>query len=62
MSEQPVVRLDPDALKTERHDVDLGTEAEAQGHDHVDREPGRAPDAGSAPLTQPTSGATPPAR
>ncbi len=62
MSDQPVLRLNPDALKTERHDVDLGSEAENDGHSHVGREPGKAPGDNAKELSQPTSGAIPPAR
>jgi hypothetical protein len=62
MSDQPVPRLNPDALKTERHDADLGTEAENDEHNHVGREPGRAPSDNAKELSQPTSGAIPPAR
>jgi hypothetical protein len=40
--ERPLPKLNPEALKRERHDVDLGAETES-GHDHVGHGPGRAP-------------------
>jgi hypothetical protein len=60
MSEQPMPRLNPDALKNERHDADLGTEAENEGHDLIGREPGRAPEDAKDDVVP--TGATPPAR
>lgn len=60
MSDQPIPKLDPDALKKERHDVYLGSDVET-GHDHIGQEPNVVHDGGS-PITQPTGGATPPAR
>jgi hypothetical protein len=60
MSNQPP-RLDPERLKSERHDVDLGTDQETE-HDHVGREAGRAPAEDTDLLKQPTSGISPPAR
>jgi hypothetical protein len=58
MSTRPVPKLDPERLKKERRDVDLGNE-ETQ-HDDINREAGKAdPD---APLRRPTTGMTPPPR
>ena len=62
MNDEPIVRLDPERLKRERGEVDLGAPEET-GHDHVDREAGAAPrDRLYDPTSQPTAGATPPAR
>ena len=61
MDDRPRPSLDPDRLKEERHDVDLGTEEEAAGHDHLTRQPGHAPDDTDA-SANPTSGPIPPAR
>ena len=62
MSDTPIPRLDPDALKHERHDPDLGSEADSAEFDRV----ARGDDAMSVPQTnnppEPTAGATPPAR
>jgi hypothetical protein len=62
MENEPTVRLDPDRLKRERADVDLGADHETDHH-HLDREPGHGP-RGEADdsLAQPSAGATPPAR
>ena len=62
MDNQPLPRLNPEALKEERHSVDLGTESEADGHDHVARAPGRPPKKHDEELRQPISGVSPPAR
>jgi hypothetical protein len=59
MDEQPKIRLDPERLKTERHDVDLGEEE--TGHDHLGRDAGRPPQKGDH-LAQPIAGSSPPAR
>jgi hypothetical protein len=60
MSEHSIGRLDPERLKEERHNVDFGT-IEETGHDHLDREPGKAPKDDQS-LREPTSGPIPPAR
>ena len=61
--ERPIPKLDPDKLKSERHDVDLGDEEQARGHDAVHRQAGRP--AGERdtdkPIAQPTAGVSPPA-
>ena len=63
MSERPIPKLDPSALREERRDVDLGTEGEGEGYDHVARRPGHGPDDdGDHVISQPTGGASPPAR
>lgn len=56
MNDRPVPSFDPDRLKNERHDVDLGADQET-GHDHV----GDTPDP-TTPTIDDTSGAIPPAR
>jgi hypothetical protein len=61
MTDQPLGRLDPEKLKEERSQVDFGT-TEETGHDHITRDQGRAPGDSDDPVTQPTGGATPPAR
>jgi hypothetical protein len=58
MSERPIPKLNPDALKNERRDVDFGTEVETD-HNKVRPAAGERANAG---VTEPTSGATPPAR
>jgi hypothetical protein len=61
--ERPIPTLNPEALKTERKGVDLGTEAESDGYNHVAHAPGRAPaNDEQSPAVQPTAGASPPAR
>ena len=52
--------IDPERLKVERGNVDLGSDEETH-HDHIGREQGRPP-ADSPSIEQPTSGVTPPAR
>ena len=59
--ERPIPSLNPEALKTERKNVDLGTETENDGHDHLGHPPGRM-SADEASSVQPTAGASPPAR
>jgi hypothetical protein len=59
VEDKATVRLDPDRLKSERHDADLGDEE--TNHNLIGREPGRPPAAGEL-LEQPTGGASPPAR
>ena len=57
MSDQPVrPTLDPDKLREERRDADLGA-TEETGHSSAGKG-----DAESAPLGPTTTGATPPAR
>jgi len=59
MEQQPIPRLDPEKLKVERHDADLGATAET-GHGKMASD---GPDGDSVPsMPEPTSGATPPAR
>lgn len=62
MSDTCIPGLDPDALKDERHDADLGSEADSAEFDRVARDD----DAMSVRQTnnppEPTAGATPPAR
>ena len=62
MSEELVPRLNPDVLKKERHDVDLGIEIEGENHDNVDDGRDAAPGKTSDVVGQPTGGALPPAR
>jgi hypothetical protein len=59
---QPVPRLNPEALKEERHLADLGTDEESLGYDHISHKPGHAPADDTEPIRQPIGGATPPAR
>jgi len=62
MNDAPIPPIDPERLKSERHDADLGSEARSAEFDRTERagEPSATPI--SNPLDQPTSGATPPAR
>jgi hypothetical protein len=61
MKERPILRIDPERLKAERRDVDLGSAGETD-HNHVGHESGRAPADDADPMQQPTNGSTPPAR
>jgi hypothetical protein len=62
MQNEPTGRLDPERLKHERTEVDLGTDQETE-HNLVDREAGRPPQGASDdPTAHPTAGVTPPAR
>ena len=55
MNDRPTPSLDPDKLKVERHEVDLGTDTET-GNDKVGL------DSNDKPQIDDTTGATPPAR
>ena len=59
---QPMPRLNPEALKKERRNADLGTEEENAGRDRLHREPGHSHEELAERLRQPTGGSTPPAR
>lgn len=57
MTDRPAPSFDPERLKRERHDADLGTSEETQ-FEHVDDD--ASPD--RERLGDPAPGATPPAR
>jgi len=62
MSDTPIPRLDPDALKDERHDTDLGSEADNAEFDRVAQDDDATSVHQPKNPPEPTAGATPPAR
>jgi hypothetical protein len=62
MSDTPIPRLDPDALKDERHVADLGSEADNAEFDRVALGDDAKPALKTNNPPEPIAGATPPAR
>ena len=62
MSDTPIPRPDPDALKDERHDADLGSEADNAEFDRIARDDEATSELQTNNPLEPTAGATPPAR
>jgi hypothetical protein len=58
----PLTKLDPEKLKRERADVDLGASEETEHLRHEDVAESSVVPGSDNPVHQPTSGVTPPAR